>query len=429
MDIIPIDLPLDLPAPLWLLKLVLISFFLLHILFVNFMIGGTFWTVFKRMLGKEDPFWERFARDIGNTVTVNKSVAIVLGVAPLLAISLAYTNFFYPANNITVAWWLSIIWMVGLAFISLYIYKYTWDSTKYSLRFKYFWGLLACTIFTIVPFIFLSNINLMLYPDQWKNIYSFWQAIWVPNVIPRYLHFMNASFAITGFFAYGYFHFKGKNKVEDEAYYTRAKQLGMKWALFATILQMIFGVLNYITLPQVADSLLVLVLIICAVIFAGIAIYLLMLNLYIEKKINHILILLTIMVVVSLMATMRHVIRENALEEPKKILANKTEIYQARLAAFMKTYSPAGETKVTGEFIFQEYCTSCHAINKKVVGPPIRYAIDKYKNNRDDMINFVNNPEKINPDYPVMPKPPISKSEVEMVVDYLLKLGAGTDEK
>ncbi|MBN1348002.1 c-type cytochrome [candidate division KSB1 bacterium] len=429
MDIIPINLPLDLPAPLWLLKFVLIGFFLLHILFINFMIGGAFWSVFLRMLKKEDKFYERFARDMANTVTVNKSIAVVLGVAPLLAISLAYTSFFYPANNITAPWWLSIIWLVGLAFVSLFIYKYTWDSPRFSLRFQYFWGLLACAIFLLVPFIFLANINLMLYPDQWKNIYSFWSAIWVPNVIPRYLHFMNASFAIAGIFAFAYFHFKGRGKPEDAAYYTRASRLGLKWALYATLLQLLFGVLNYLTLPQVADSVMVLIFIICAVIFAGILVYLLLLKLYADKNINLYVILATILIIVSFMVMLRHFVRENALEEPKKILTNKTALYQAKLARFMSTYSPAGETKISGEFIFQEYCTACHAINKKIVGPPMTYAIEKYKTDRNSMIEFIDNPRKIDENYPVMPKQPVSKSEIELVVDYLLNLEVGSNGK
>ncbi len=428
MDIIPIDIPLDLPAAVWFLKFALIAFFLLHILFINFMIGGTVWTVFMKMLGKEDPFWNRVAKDIGNTVTVNKSLAVVIGIAPLLTLSLLYTQFFYSANNITAPLWLSIIWLVPTAFIALYIFKYTWDSEKYSEKFKYFWGLLAVGIFMIVPLIFLSNINLMLYPDQWKNVYNFWQALWVPNVLPRYLHFMNASFAITGFFAYGYFHYKGRNKPEDAAYYTRAKRLGMKWALYATLLQMVFGVLNYGTLPMIADSNLVLTLILITVFFAGIMVYLLSLNLFAEKNINPIIIFFLAFIVVSLMATQRHFIRENALKEPKKIMANKTEIYQSRLASFLKTYSPTGEIQVTGESIFQEVCMACHAIDRKVVGPPMQYAIDKYKGDRDAMVDFVSNPGKINPDYPVMPKPPISEKEVEMVVDYLLNLEVGENE-
>ena len=428
MDIIPISLPLDLPAPMWFLKFALIAFFLIHILFINFMIGGTFMTVFFRMLRKEDPFWSRLAREMGNTVTVNKSLAVVIGIAPLLAISLVYTNFFYAANNITAPFWLSIIWLVALAFISLYIYKYTWDSTTYSDRFKYFWGMLAFAIFMFVPLIFLSNINLMLYPDQWKNVYNFWGAVWTPNVLPRYLHFMNASVALTGFFVFFYFDRKLKKNPADAKFYTRARNLGAKWALYATLLQLLFGLLNYGTLPVVADSPLVLYLIIAAVVFAGIAIYLLSLHLFAGKKIHPLIIIHVIIIVVGIMGTMRHVVRENALREPMKMMERKTELYQTRLAAFMKTYSPTGEIIVTGESIFQDVCMACHAIDRKIVGPPMNYAIDKYKNNRDAMIEFVNNPKKVNPDFPVMPKPPISEQEVEKVVDYLLKLEVGHNE-
>ncbi|HDP99964.1 MAG TPA: hypothetical protein ENN22_12370 [bacterium] len=425
MDIIPITIPLELPAAIWFLKFALIAFFVVHILFINFMIGGTFWTVFFRMLGKEDPFYSRLAREMGNTVTVNKSLAVVIGVAPLLAISLVYTSFFYSANNITAPLWLSIIWLVALAFVALYIYKYSWDSPNYSRRFKYFWGVLAFAIFCFVPLIFLSNINLMLYPDQWKNVYNFWQALWVPNVIPRYLHFMNASFALTGFFAYGYFHFKGKNNKADAEYYNRAQRLGIKWALVATALQLVFGVINYGTLPVVADSLSVLTLIVIAVIFAGVAVFMLANNLFVKDTFRPEWVLVAILVVVSLMATLRHEIRENALREPKKILANKTELYRSRLATFLKTYSPTGEIQLTGEAIFQDVCTACHAIDRKIVGPSMEFAIKKYSDDRNGMIEFISNPRKIDPAFPVMPKPPISGKEVELVVDYLLSLEVG----
>ncbi|MBD3290502.1 hypothetical protein GF337_16985 [candidate division KSB1 bacterium] len=428
MDIIPISVPLDLPASLSLLKFVLVITFLLHILFINFMIGGTFWAVFFRMLRKEDPFYDRLAKDMISTVTVNKSIAVVVGVAPLLTISLAYIHFFYSANNITAPLWLSVIWLVALAFLALYVYKYTWDSQKYSINFKYFWGLLAFAIFLFVPFIFLTNINTMLYPDQWKNVYNFWDTIWVPNVIPRYLHFMNASFAVTGFFAYGYFHFRGKNKPEDANYYNRAKRLGLKWAFVATVLQMIFGVLNYVTLPMNSDSNLVLILIIIAVIFAGIATYFVSLNLFADKQINPYFIFTSIFVTLILMATLRHFVRENALKEPMKIVANKTEQYQANLASFMKTYSPTGEVTITGESVFEEVCMACHAIDRAIVGPPMTYAIEKYRGNPEAMKEFVSDPQKIDPEYPVMPPPPISQKEVDLVVDYLLSLEVGQNE-
>ena len=129
---IPIDIPLPLPAPLGVLKLLLVITFIVHILFVGLMVGGAYWSViFKfmsRLPGREDPFYDRLARETLSTVTVNKSIAVVLGVAPLLLIALAYTRYWYTANMITVGAFLSIVWLVILAFWLLYAYKYTWDS-------------------------------------------------------------------------------------------------------------------------------------------------------------------------------------------------------------------------------------------------------------------------------------------------------------
>ncbi len=423
MDLIPIDFPLALPASIFFLKFVLVSLFIIHILLVNAMIGGAFGSVFLRMLGGEDPFWSRLARDLLDTVTVNKSMAVVLGVGPLLAINLAYTRFFYPANNITAPYWLSIIWLVALAFLSLYVYKYTWDSQRYGMGFKYFWGILGCGILALVPLIFLTNINLMLYPDQWKNVAGFLDALWLPNVLPRYLHFMNASFAITGFFVYGYFHFKGKGAGGDAAYFSRASRLGMKWALVATLLQTIFGTFNYATLPAAADSPLVLLLICAAISFAGLAVFLLLLNLYTDKRAGPYSIFVVILVVVGVMASMRHVVRENALDIPEAIALRKTTTYREKLALFMESYSPDGTSKRTGESVFREVCTACHAIDKRIVGPPMQYAIDKYRDSSDEMIEFISSPRKVDEDYPVMPKPPVTDREIEMVVGYLLGLG------
>ena len=121
MNLIGKDILLSLPAPVSFLKGLLVVSFLLHIVFVNFMLGGTFFGVVYRLIGrlKNDNFYDRFAREIVMTTTVTKSMAVVLGVAPLLSISLAYTKFFYAANGITAPYWLSVIWLVTAAFLLL----------------------------------------------------------------------------------------------------------------------------------------------------------------------------------------------------------------------------------------------------------------------------------------------------------------------
>jgi cytochrome c len=103
---VPRDLMLPLPLPEMLLKILLVVFFLAHILFINLVVGGSLWTLIFEWLGLKHPRYDRLAKEIAATITVNKSLAVVLGVGPLLCISLVYTHAFYTANVLTAhAWW------------------------------------------------------------------------------------------------------------------------------------------------------------------------------------------------------------------------------------------------------------------------------------------------------------------------------------
>jgi hypothetical protein len=43
----------------------------------------------------------------------------------------------------------------------------------------------------------------MLFPEKWGEINGFFEAMTLPNVFPRYFHFITASMAITGLFLPG----------------------------------------------------------------------------------------------------------------------------------------------------------------------------------------------------------------------------------
>ena len=58
---------------------------------------------------------DRLARIVCETITINKSLAVVLGIAPLLILNLLYTAQFYAANALTGhAWVLLILGLVAL---------------------------------------------------------------------------------------------------------------------------------------------------------------------------------------------------------------------------------------------------------------------------------------------------------------------------
>jgi len=125
---VPKDIPLDLPLPEWLLVTLLVFSFLLHIIFINLMVGGSIVTLWAQIKGLKNKEYDTFAHEIAKTITVNKSIAVVLGVAPLLSINTLYTIYFYSANALTGFAWIMIIPLVTIAFLLTYLHKYTWST-------------------------------------------------------------------------------------------------------------------------------------------------------------------------------------------------------------------------------------------------------------------------------------------------------------
>lgn len=125
---VPRDIPLPLPADRFALLAWLVPAFLLHILFVNLTIGGSLLTTFYELIGLRQKKFDALALLIANTVTVNKSLAVVLGIGPLLMISLAYTSQFYTSNALTGHAWVLIVPLVTVAFLLTYLHKYTWAT-------------------------------------------------------------------------------------------------------------------------------------------------------------------------------------------------------------------------------------------------------------------------------------------------------------
>ncbi|GAB4330857.1 MAG: hypothetical protein Kow0099_01740 [Candidatus Abyssubacteria bacterium] len=416
---IPIDLPLPLPGPEGVLKVLLVITFIVHILFVGLMLGGAYWAVIYRALGSEDPFYERLAREIDVTVTINKSLAVVLGVAPLLLIGLTYTRYWYTANVMTAPFFLSIVWVVIIAFLFLFAYKYSWDRFAERPLVHLSLGLIACGLLTLVPLIFLANINLMLLPYKWDMVSGFAQALLLPNVLPRYLHFLVAVCAMTGFFAAAWFWYRGRGS--DDPFYMRAQRVGLKWALAGTLLQGVFGPFLFVTLPDGSYSNLLFVLI--GVSVAAIAIVCIVLIRGLQKTSGGPILVSVVLLagVALLMSFMRHTVRENLLREPHRVAEERTRQYFAELAQFREVEAAEEPTPETGEQLFKRFCSSCHATNRTLVGPSIEYMRDKYAGKPEQMIEFVLKPVRVNPDLPAMPSPGTDRRQTEKIVDHILK--------
>lgn len=432
---VPRNLPLDLPLPEWLLVTLLIVSFLLHIVFVNLMIGGTILTLWCQIKGLKDNDYHNLAHEISRTITVNKSLAVVLGVAPLLSISTLYALYFYSATSLTGGMWIAIIPLVTVAFLLTYLNKYTWKKLDTNRSLGIAIMAAATALFLFIPLIFLVNVNLMLFPEKWGTVRGFFSALLLPNVFPRYLHFIFASMAVTGLFIFWYM---GRKNYPFEEHFERltryeVKKKAYSLTLAASVAQFVLGPLVMLTLPTKGFDIKLI-----AIILTGAAIAIpAMMQIWksitgapedIDKNFGKVVVALSITVI--FMGSGRHVYRANALAPHQKLV-------EANTAEFQKLSKEARENPVEekvelaidsslgavakGAALFQQNCSGCHKEKEKLVGPPVTEMVSIYASDKNGLIQWIKAPGKKRPDYPQMPAlTQLSDGDREELANYIL---------
>jgi cytochrome c len=85
--------------------------------------------------------------------------------------------------------------------------------------------------------------------------------------------------------------------------------------------------------------------------------------------------------------------------------------------------SKLGVTTVTftGEDIYNAKCSACHLFDAKKVGPPYFQTIPRYNGKKTELISFIMNPVKKNPDYPPMPNQGLRPAEADSVATFIMQ--------
>lgn len=435
---VPRDIPLDLPLPEWLLVVILVISFLLHIVFVNLMLGGTLLTLWAEVKGLKNRDYDTLAEEIAKTVTVNKSLAVVLGVAPLLSINVLYTVYFYSANALTGLMWISVIPLVTIAFLLTYLHKYTWKSLKDYKGLHIAIIALSSLLFLFIPLIFLVNVNLMLFPEKWGTVHGFVSALILPNVLPRYLHFICASLAITGLFLFWY---AGRKRYPFESIFSELTRYDVKrrmysLALGASVTQFLIGPIVLVTLPTKGMGWNLLAVILTGAVIALPAIYWMWraitgpaanIDRHFWKVVG------ALSVTVLFMGSGRHVYRQNSLALHQKYMAEKTREFE-KLSASVRAHpvkteeeaatDPALGKVAKGAAIFKTNCSVCHQKDTRLVGPPMLEMVKIYHGNSQGLKSWIKAPGKKRPDYPQMPAfgDRLSDNDLNELANYILSL-------
>ena len=249
--LIPSVDPIPLPAPLWLLKFLLIFTFILHIIPMNFALGGGFMAAICHTLGKwkKDQRYLLLAGALSKIIPYSIAATITFGVAPLLFLQLIYGQFFYT-SSILMAWpWLSIIVLLILGYYGFYR-CYFHVQKKESVPLWLPWT--SALLFLVIGFLYTRNLVLMLTPEKWQEIYvaspyGTHLDIQDATVIPRFLHFFIASLALSGILVVFYGLWKKKGNTEQGKW---AIRFGSQWFSTATLVQFFVGLWFLAALPQ-----------------------------------------------------------------------------------------------------------------------------------------------------------------------------------
>ncbi|HNW60306.1 MAG TPA: c-type cytochrome [bacterium] len=397
---LPHDIPLQMPLPEGLAKILLVLLFLVHILFVNFMLGGQALAVILEILGLWRKKYDRLAYEISTTVTVSKSLAVVLGVAPLLAINVTYTIYFYSSTILVGFAWMMIILMATAAFLLTYLHKYTWESWGESRRALHVTvGAAALVLFLSIALVFITNINLMVLPAYWPRVAGFLSAVLLPSALLRYLHFLLATLAIASLFAAGWFGRSGFDLGRLPGF-TRGEIIALffRIALIITLLQFLAGPALILSLPVQGHSLTVWLLILAGAAIAVVFAFLLwraLDRLPQQLGTRYLLILTLLLGTALLMAFGRHFYRERAVAPHRQAMRAKTEtmLWDSRAA---QSRARMGLTRVVytsaGEKGFKTNCAACHGESTTIVGPPLMEVRSIYAGDPDALVAWAKAP-------------------------------------
>lgn len=191
--------PMGVPLYPIVFQLLMVLTFALHILFVNFVIGGLMVSLWGRFSRKEH--WQRLSATTARIATISVSFAVLIGVAPLLFVQVIYDPFWYASNLLSAAWVVGFIFLMIASYSSSYVYylRHHRGAARTA-----FWGLLTLAGFLLAGFIIHALNYQALLPDAWLGWLSTadgadtsgtklhaWQ--WA-----RYLHVILASPVLTG---------------------------------------------------------------------------------------------------------------------------------------------------------------------------------------------------------------------------------------
>ena len=246
--VIPGPVPVPLPAPSWLLEFLLVFTFILHLVAMNFLLGGVIILSVSSFLGRRDSRHREFTRRITRALPSVTAFTITLGVAPLLFVQLVYGQLFYTSSDLMAWYWLAVVFLVMLGYYGVYWYQMQHDE----LGPKAAWVILVTAVLFIhVAFIFTQNMTAMLHPQDFYSLYvngrvgTILGPVTLLN-IARMAHFVVAAVALAGL---GIALLSRRWQTDSPDLADWGRRYGVTWFMGGTLVQFLVGLWFLFSLP------------------------------------------------------------------------------------------------------------------------------------------------------------------------------------
>lgn len=246
---IPHPDPLPVPAPPGLMWFLLLLTFLLHLLPMNFVLGGSILAVFARLRGAASPHHAKLGEFFAKAMPPMIAAAVTLGVAPLLLSQVLYGRVFF-ASSVLMAWfWGAVIPLLIIAYAGAYLISFKGGKLGGAIG-PVSW--IVALIFVVIGFIYSNNMTLMLRSGEHlaayrENPHGWHLNLADPTLIPRYLHMLFGAIAVSAMVVALY----GLVKWAREEEFGRwAVRYGASWFCMATVVNLILGMWWLIKLPR-----------------------------------------------------------------------------------------------------------------------------------------------------------------------------------
>jgi len=382
-------------------------------------------SILSTAYGKGKP---QLSKDFINLAVGKTGIWIIFGLLPAASLAVLYRMLLFNASIPIHLYLLRIFGIMVVGFILLTIYRRTSHITA---------GAAGALLILVYCFFLVNLMSLLIYPEKWPFL-----KLPIPyplfSITPliHFAGFLFLSLIMTGA-AVLFFYYKWPEKrlPEDSPHYQLMKYHGFGFLLAGSLLMPLMIFWDLYTLPGYSLSVPVFVL-------TGLIIVTLFLLSYTAAAMirNHkdilprytVVSLLLALLLFGLVIGKDRTLQANASLETITVLAGDArkawdEAVGKREELYAKT---AGIDAKRGEEIYSAQCTACHAFDQKKLGPPLNDVLPKYKGKEDELIAFLKNPQKIDPQYPAMPNPGLTTIKIKSVVKFLMgKMGVNPPEE